>query len=118
MTTSRRTVPLEHEVQSEIIRWLAEKKIFHYRNNSGAALAEYTNKAGVTSKRYMQFGISGAPDIVAIVKGIYVGIEVKRETTKQTEAQAVFERRVTRAGGIYILARKLEEVEKIINPLI
>jgi hypothetical protein len=56
----------ESETQKAILEWLAWRKIFHCRNNSGAI---------------------GSPDIVCVINGQYVGIEVKAPKGKQNESQ-------------------------------
>jgi hypothetical protein len=50
------------------------------------------------------FGKSGLPDIVAIVKGRFVGIEVKADRTKQpTALQWKTGREIKEAGGDWFL---------------
>ncbi|HSY52436.1 MAG TPA: hypothetical protein VLC46_26785 [Thermoanaerobaculia bacterium] len=98
----------ESEIQRLILDWLDAKRIFHYRQNSGAF------KEGT---RFVRFGAVGAPDIVAVVKGTYVGIEVKAPRGHQTSSQRDFEAMLRMAGGVYVLARSLEEVEQAINTI-
>ncbi len=62
-----------------------------------------------------QYGLTGSADIIAIVRGYFLGIEVKGPTGKQSEAQQAFERNVKYAGGYYIVARSVEDVEKILE---
>jgi hypothetical protein len=98
---------LEKDVQRSILDWLTAKRIFHYRNNSGAMASEYK---GV--KRFMRFGAKGSPDIVAVVRGRYVGIEVKGTNGRQNPDQKLFEQELMKAGGQYILAASIEDVEQ------
>ena len=42
--------------------------------------------------------------------GKFIGIEVKSNSGKQSDAQKAFEDGLKRAGGTYILARSLEDV--------
>ena len=92
----------EHEIQEQILMWLKLKRIFHYRQNSGGL------KKG---SHFVKFGVPGAPDIVAIIKGQYVGIEVKRVNGLQSQQQYFFQKELEKAGGKYILARSLADVE-------
>lgn len=55
------------------------------------------------------------PDIVAIIGGQYVGIEVKRPGGKQTPQQKYFETQSTKAGAKYWLVTSLEEVKNNLN---
>lgn len=62
-------------------------------------------------RRFVQFGVKGAPDIVAVMKGIYVGIEVKRPGEQITDDQLAFGRQLESAGGVYVVMRSLADVE-------
>lgn len=45
----------------------------------------------------------GIPDIVACIKGMFIGIEVKRPNGKQSDAQCICEQNIKNAGGKYWL---------------
>jgi hypothetical protein len=92
----------ESEIQKQILDYLALRHIFHYRNNSGAFKRE--------DGHFYRFGATGSPDIVCVINGQYVGIEVKAPKGKQSEHQKAFQEELERAGGIYILAHSLDEV--------
>jgi hypothetical protein len=98
----------ESDIQATILAWLAAKRIFHYRQNSGAVQTE---------TRFFRFGAVGSPDIVAVIAGKYIGIEVKSPRGSQSPAQREFEGRLRMAGGTYVLARSLEDVERAITAL-
>lgn len=91
----------ESEVQRAILDYLALKHIFHYRNNSGAFRRD--------DGHFYRFGAVGNPDIICVVKGQYVGIEVKAPGGKQSEHQKKFQLQLEAAGGLCILARDLED---------
>lgn len=59
----------------------------------------------------MTFGIPGQPDIFAIIQGRFVGIEVKTATGRQSKDQKNWQRNCERAGGLYIIARSVDDVE-------
>jgi hypothetical protein len=88
----------ERDIQSQILDWLALQKIFHYRQNTGSVARAYKGKS-----RFIRFGKRGAPDIVCVIAGRYVGIEVKREGEEQTEHQKEFEKELRYVGGGYYL---------------
>lgn len=100
----------EHDAQKAILDWLACRRIFHWRNNSGAMVSEYKGKS-----RFMRFGSPGSPDIFAMHKGVCYGIEVKAEKGKQSDAQKEFQLRFEAAGGVYIVAKGIDEVEKAVR---
>lgn len=92
----------ESDVQRQILDYLALKGVFHYRNNSGG----FKDKTG----HFYRFGALGSSDIVCVVAGQYVGIEVKGPKGKQSEYQKEFQKALEAAGGKYILARSLDDV--------
>lgn len=108
---------LEHEIQNDIIENLLRAGIYCFRNNSGAFSSQYENKKGEVKTRFIQFGLPGSSDIIAIYKGLFVGIEVKRKGGKQSDEQKAFQRNVEDSGGIYILAFSWDDVNKKIQTL-
>jgi hypothetical protein len=100
----------EHDLQNLILDYLSAKRIFHYRNNSGAMAKEYNGK-----KYFMRFGCPGSPDIVCVINGQYIGIEVKGEKGKQNDNQKDFQEELEDSGGKYILAYCLEDVIETFN---
>jgi len=92
----------ESELQSTILEYLALKRIFHYRQNSGAFKTEIGH--------FVRFGAKGAPDIVCVVNGQYVGIECKAPKGRQSDHQKEFQRQLEAAGGRYILAYSVDDV--------
>ena len=65
---------------------------------------------GTRQKHFYRFGALGSPDIVCVVNGQYVGIEVKAPKGRQSEHQKEFQRQLEAAGGRYILAYSIDEV--------
>ena len=96
----------EHEIQSLILDWLNAQHIFHWRNNTGAMAGTHKGK-----RWFMRFGgVKGSPDIYAVINGQIIGIEVKAAKNPQSQQQYEFQIAFEKAGGIYILARRLEDV--------
>ena len=64
------------------------------------------------------FGKSGIPDIIAIVDGHFVGIEVKSATGKPTELQKICGRQIEEAGGTWLVVSNdvtLEVLDAVIE---
>ena len=64
------------------------------------------------------FGKSGIPDIVAIVDGHFVGVEVKSATGKPTELQKICGKQIEKAGGTWMVVSDdvtLEVLEAVIE---
>jgi hypothetical protein len=100
---SNRPPVREADIQRTILDYLALRRIFHYRQNTGATKTE---------KRFFRFGAKGAPDIIAVHGGIYHGIEVKKPGEVPTDDQAAFGKALIAAGGEYIVAHSVEDVMK------
>jgi hypothetical protein len=98
----------EAQVQHDILAaWGAHPRLRIARINTGKAFPP-------NSRRLVTFGVPGTPDICGILapQGRFVGVEVKSAAGRQRPEQAVFERMVRAMGGIYILARSLDDVDQ------
>ena len=101
----------ESQIQKGVINWLLYHKCFVWRNNTGS----YETAAG----HYVSYGFKGSPDIVGMLpNGRFLGVEVKTVIGKQNKDQKIFEQRVKECGGIYIIARSIDDLEREIRPLL
>ena len=107
MPKQRIQQPREKDIQAAIMQWLTLKKIFFYRNNVGA----FQNAQG----NFYRFGHAGAPDIICVSNSRYIGIEVKAPKGKLSPAQEHFRDNLEKAGGVYIIARQVEDVIKFFS---
>ena len=97
----------ESHIQKAIVEYLEYRDIFHYRNNSGAFKRE--------DGHFYRFGAKGSPDIVCVIDGKFVGIEVKRYGGKQSDYQKDFQSNLEAAGGRYLLAYSVEDVHNALT---
>lgn len=72
-----------------------------WRQNTGAAR---------TAGTVVRFGVVGQPDITGVVRGRYIGIEVKTAKGRQSREQVSYESTIAGVGGVYVLARDLDTV--------
>lgn len=73
-------------------------------NHTGVGLSQ-------DGERFIQFGLKGSADITGILKsGQRIEIEVKTGSGKQSEQQVRFQKMIEQFGGVYILARSVEDV--------
>jgi hypothetical protein len=95
----------ENAVLKACLAWLWANKVFHWRQNSGA----YKSEAGT----WVRYGFTGCPDIIAVAKGTgqFVGIECKAGKNDLSEHQKRFRDRLEAEGGLYIVARSVDELE-------
>ena len=92
----------ESQTQRAILDYLAHKKRFCWRNNSGAFK---TDRGG-----FYRVGTPGSPDIICVIEGQFVGIEVKDEKGKLNHNQVAFKEQLEAAGGKYVVARSVDDV--------
>jgi Holliday junction resolvase len=66
--------------------------------------SEEVQRCGISSPAANGMGRAGIPDIIAIVAGDFVGIEVKADKTKKpTELQKICGKEIQAAGGFWFL---------------
>jgi len=99
----------EKDIKRQVLDYLDATRIFYHRNNTGA----FKNDKG----GFFKFGAVGSPDIICVIKGTYLGIELKGTGGTQSEEQKKFQTRLEAAGGKYILARSSEDVEEAIRQI-
>ena len=65
------------------------------------------------------FMVKGIPDIIACIKGLFVGIEVKApgRINNQSQEQKIHQKNIELAGGIYLLVDNLKEVVDFVESL-
>lgn len=86
-----------------------ENKIKSYLKSKGAYYFKHHGN---------QFSQVGVPDIIVCYKGRFIGIEVKNETGKTSPLQDINLKMINDNGGIGIVARKVEDVSKVIDNII
>lgn len=93
----------EAAIQAEIlIAITALPDSMFWRSNTG--------KARNASGHVIRFGVPGQPDILGTFRGRAVGIEVKSAKGTQRREQKLWQAQWIRGGGIYVLARSLDDV--------
>lgn len=68
-------------------------------------------------KAVLRFGTPGQADILGVVRGRAIAIEVKSQRGKQRDAQKLWQRAFEAAGGLYVVARSVEDVETAVATL-
>ena len=73
----------------------------------------WSNNTGAlrdANDRLVRYGLKGSSDILGLIAGRFVAVECKAGRDRQRKEQMAFERAVTNAGGVYILARSVDDV--------
>ena len=109
-----KTTPLEKEIQNEICEYLKQGGYFFWRNNTIPVFSR--NNAGKMAFRSMgKYAMKGLPDIVLILQGHFIGIEVKREGINMLRPdQETFKKLCKVHGASYIVVHSLEDVRKFL----
>ena len=90
------------DLVNEVTLTLSELGALAWKNNTGV-LRDVTN-------RPVRYGCVGSPDVVACLKGRFVGVECKVGKDRQRPEQRAFAAATDRASGLYILARSVDDV--------
>ena len=132
---TERREPLEAEIQKAIMQYLATRKdVVFWRQNSGSfvapvirAIAGVLERFGLGRRKiaimaavkkaaghYKCTSVSGIPDITAIYRGVYVGLEVKTKTGRLTKDQKVMHELMHKRGVKVVIVRSVQEVMKVL----
>lgn len=88
-----------------------QAKIMDALKASGTAFWRINNTGKLPGGRWASRSSVGVSDLIAIGPGgVFTGIEVKDADGEQNDAQIKFQEAVERAGGVYIVARSVDDV--------
>lgn len=94
----------EKTIQTEVLSYLKNKGIYHWRNNTGTARVHGF---------HVRYGKIGSSDIIGITKnGKFLAIEIKDEKGIVSDEQQKFINKINNNGGLAFVARSLEDVKK------
>jgi len=106
----------EQQIQKSILEYLAVKRIWCRRMNTGAVVATHNGKS-----RMVRYGSPGMADILCTLfdysSVIVVWFEVKAPKGKQSESQGEFQKEVESEGHKYFVVYSIEDVEKALQSL-
>jgi hypothetical protein len=109
---------LEKDIQASILDLLSyhKKVAWAERMNTGGMKKAYTNTSGRTKNHFVRFAFRGCSDIIGQLKsGHFLAVEVKRPGNTATDEQEAFLGRVSKAGGLAVLAYSAEEVQEALE---
>lgn len=94
----------EKVIQKQILDWLKETGLLHWRANSGELFYH---------GRRIFLGPDGIPDIVMIVppKGRFVGLEVKSSKGRLRKDQVAFAKTMADNGALFFVVRSLNDAK-------
>jgi hypothetical protein len=99
----------ERDVQNEIVRTFGSRSDMRiWRANAGVARHR---------TRTVRYGVPGQADLTGILPdGTRLEIECKSPTGRQSPDQHHYEAMIRRFGGVYVLARSVDDVWRAIAP--
>lgn len=103
----------EGKIQLDILKHLRQRNVLCWRNQT-QGIRDKTTGAYYSNPYVMR----GCPDILGVMpdgSGRILGIEVKTPKGRQSADQILFERRLQRAGGVYVLARSVDDVQCVFD---
>lgn len=102
----------ESVVQKSILDWLAWNKFVFWR--SQAIPVPIRRGRSIVGLRRADPHSIGIPDIMVILSphGQLLGIECKSDKGKQSPEQLEWQNRIESVGGVYIVARDLDDIIK------
>ena len=103
-----------NKLTAKVVKKLNEAGIFHWRQNNLPIFDPKLN-GGYGAYR-SHSGLKGVPDIICIINGQFVGIEIKAGSDRISADQALFKKRCERNGGKYLVVKKVEDVDILCLP--
>jgi len=99
----------ENFIKNQICSWLTLKKIFFFQVDS---VGIFDTKKGIFRANRNPYRIRGVSDIIGIFNGVPLAIEVKSKKGVLSDFQKDFLSKWKEQGGIGIVAKSIEDVQK------
>ena len=107
-----RFIAKEKDIERQVLDFLHLNKYFAWKNPTGGY---FDANKGVMRRHASRYAIRGTPDIILIIQGKFVGLEVKSKKGLQSEHQKEFESRCRLAGGHYFIIRSVEDLMQALD---
>ncbi len=101
---------LEKDIQFACCEYLTLKRYFFWRQNTTPVFRQDRNRFIAMPK----FSMRGVPDIIIVLNGKFIGIEVKTKKGVQSDNQKEFQQNLESAGGEYYIVRSVSELQEIL----
>jgi len=104
-------VATEAQIQRGVLDYLEllsrKKPIYYFRSAAGMVKTD--------QGRVFKTGKPGTPDITVCFDGLFIGLEIKTTTGRQSALQKKAQAEIEAAGGKYYIIRCLEDIWKILS---
>lgn len=98
----------EKEIQEQVLSYLWYNHVFCWRNNS-VGIFDATKKV---FRKPGRFFLPGVADILGVYQSRFLALEIKSATGKLSEHQKFFIDEVNYHGGIGIVIRSIDDIDK------
>jgi hypothetical protein len=106
--TIKRTESMIQKAIMDYLEMISKQiPLYFFRAGSGAVQTMHG--------RFFKTGRPGVPDIILCWAGKFVGLEVKAESGRQSQAQKKAEQDIAQANGQYYIVRSVSDVKEIIH---
>ena len=107
----------ENKIQQEIVQYFRNNYCLKHHNPRQCIFSvPNDSKNAVEQQRKVNTGLmAGVSDLIVLINGNAIFVEIKTEIGKQSDKQKEFEETVTLQGFKYYLVRSLEEFKQIIE---
>ena len=96
----------ERDTLRACMMYLAGTGVLCWRSNNTGI---YSEKRGC----HIFHGTKGVPDLIGVLPGgKFLGVECKSDKGRQSDSQKEMQQRIEAAGGLYILARTIDDLQK------
>jgi len=102
-----------NKLTAKVVKKLTEAGIFFWRQNNLPIFDPKLNNGYGAYRSHS--GMKGVPDIICIIDGQFVGIEIKAGKDRISPDQVLFKKRCERNGGKYMVVRKPEDVDCLLQ---
>lgn len=99
----------ERDILAAIRVYLRQRHVTHWRVPTTGQVSSHT------ASGFQHNPARGMPDLLCILGGQFLGIEVKTATGRLRPAQVAFRDAVHHAGGLYLVARSVDDVQRLLD---
>jgi hypothetical protein len=104
-----------------ILTWCKLNNIYATRLSSegryrpGKVVTDVLGRQRQMKGRWLPGLNTGLPDIIIILKGRFIGVEVKTGKDRQSDIQKATQEKIEKAGGVYLIVKDYEQFQTFIN---
>ncbi len=104
----------ESDIQKAIVEYLILMGVYFFAINN--EMAGWGKQAMIRTRHFVAMGLrAGASDLVLVLQGKVIFLEVKTETGRLSSNQRAFRNMVESLGHRYEVVRSVSDVERVIK---